>query len=605
MRKFFIFFVLCCSMFVQAQITGISIAQAPLASGGSTSTLYTAIVNQVFGNTTTGTLAKAVTAVTPIVCWNTVDTGTTAMSLNWTTLDADLNAWITNGATRVNIIFAPALEGGNNTCTPAYVFTSTYATAISAPEIQDMVVTLAYKGGSASPYGNANGATGCSTGCDYNSNTTGNACVTPGCTFSNTTGDTSGLPVSLPSEPIASAWPAFIQQVFLHFNTSLCSTGVGTTDCTNAATVTSHLGYIKFGFKQGGENSVVGQSFWPLTNTGFSTFIAADSGTNSVAPTTPVCYVTGTGGVLSFVENLTNILGTDLVTYAPTWKVVISLHSNGSPPNNSTADCAAVYAVANNIGLGTNGLQYSDPANYAAVATPLLADATNGDSDWPYNIDKYYLSIPGTYLQTLTTSDPTNGVDTPSGITTGPTGALTTIVPFARQHHVGLLEMYPCDAIFAFAASWSSLPASGNSGSLTNCQSMFNQGAGSIQTSTLGVGGSGYAVGNTGTIAGGTGGTYTVNTVSSGVVLTYTISNFGTGYTATTETTSATSGSGTGLTITLTEVAQAAGSFNTSGGGAGVNNAYAVALYNFAQGSPAATAGISGSSGVTGSGGVQ
>lgn len=79
-----------------------------------------------------------------------------------------------------------------------------------------------------------------------------------------------------------------------------------------------------------------------------------------------------------------------------------------------------------------------------------------------------------------------------------------------------------------------------------------------IATSTLGSGGTGYAVGDTGTIvqSGGSGATYIVNTVSSGVVATYTITSGGTGYSVqngvATANGGAQPGAGSGFTINIT-----------------------------------------------------
>ena len=82
---------------------------------------------------------------------------------------------------------------------------------------------------------------------------------------------------------------------------------------------------------------------------------------------------------------------------------------------------------------------------------------------------------------------------------------------------------------------------------------------GTINANTLGVGGTGYAIGDTFTISTGTVlATGIVNTVSAGVVLTYTINTNGAGYTTGTKATVATSGTGTGLTITISSIATVA-----------------------------------------------
>lgn len=83
---------------------------------------------------------------------------------------------------------------------------------------------------------------------------------------------------------------------------------------------------------------------------------------------------------------------------------------------------------------------------------------------------------------------------------------------------------------------------------------------GAIATSSLGVGGSGYAANDTGTIldASGTPATYLVTTVSAGVVTAFSISAAGTGnspaYGVRTQTGGAQAGSGTGLTINILTV---------------------------------------------------
>jgi hypothetical protein len=601
LKRVLVLFLLVASIDAQQQLNLVMVAQAPLASGGSTAALYTGLVNNVFQQGASGSLARYVSGVTPIVAWNVVDTGTTAPSINWTTLDADLNAWLSNGAPYLGIIFAPAIEGGNNNGTPAYVFTTTYQAAIGAAQPQDIVVTGSYRGGSGSPYGNANGATGCTTGCDYNINT----CVTAGCTWTNSGNDTSGLPVSMIGEPIVTAWESFVQQVYIHFS-SACATGAGVTDCTNAATVTAKLKYIKFGPTQGGEASVVGLALWPIPSA-YSTFSQAFVGTNSVAPTTPTCHLTGTGGVLSYLEQFYALLGTYITTYNPSWIVVESLHSNGNPPNASYADCQAIYAKGDGLGFGTNGLEISDQANYAASNAPLTPDLTNCTSDWCYNVNAYWLNVPANYLQTLTITDPSNGYP-PGEVTSGQAGSLVTLLTFASQRHVSIAEIYPCDAMFAFATAWSGLPSTGNGASLTNCQSWYNQSSGGIIGSSVGAIGAGYAVNDTGTVTtGGGNATYIVTAVVGGGVSSFNIVLTGTGYSVSNgQATAKTSGSGNGaFTVNVTAISPLAGSYNATGGGAGVNNQYAEAIQSFTSASPAGTATLTGNASVTGKASIQ
>ncbi len=98
---------------------------------------------------------------------------------------------------------------------------------------------------------------------------------------------------------------------------------------------------------------------------------------------------------------------------------------------------------------------------------------------------------------------------------------------------------------------------------------------GEINATTLGVGGTGYVIGNTFTINNSTSGaqlaTGTVTGVSGGVVTTYTVDTKGSLYSAASGVaTTATSGSGTGLTITISSVRTAAGA-TVNGVGFGVS----------------------------------
>lgn len=88
--------------------------------------------------------------------------------------------------------------------------------------------------------------------------------------------------------------------------------------------------------------------------------------------------------------------------------------------------------------------------------------------------------------------------------------------------------------------------------------------AGTLSTLVIGASGSGYAAGDTLSIAGGTGGTATVTAVISGQITTLVVNNPGSGYTAGSGVaTTALTGSGTGATVTTT--VQSAGTITLSG----------------------------------------
>lgn len=79
---------------------------------------------------------------------------------------------------------------------------------------------------------------------------------------------------------------------------------------------------------------------------------------------------------------------------------------------------------------------------------------------------------------------------------------------------------------------------------------------GAILTSTLGVGGLGYAIGDIGRIDNGVGGRYVVDTVNgSGTILTYRILNAGSRYSVgLAQTTAVITGAGVGFTVNLATV---------------------------------------------------
>ena len=118
-------------------------------------------------------------------------------------------------------------------------------------------------------------------------------------------------------------------------------------------------------------------------------------------------------------------------------------------------------------------------------------------------------------------------------------------------------------------ANWLSVTDSDISGiSILHGQGeIIPTGGGSITASTLGSGGSGYAVNDTFSVDGGECATGTVTGVSGSTVTSYTLSNGGNGYsTASGQGTQRTSGSGAGLTINITAVGAGA---KVDAGGAG------------------------------------
>jgi hypothetical protein len=102
-----------------------------------------------------------------------------------------------------------------------------------------------------------------------------------------------------------------------------------------------------------------------------------------------------------------------------------------------TPDAIASDAVALKVGIGSQGLQKSDPANYAAGPACL-------GGDWCANFAKYKGQVP-LELQTLNYSDPSDA---------NVVGSLVNTVPFATGLGTQILELYVDDWMCTYDSSW-------------------------------------------------------------------------------------------------------------------------------------------------------
>lgn len=158
-----------------------------------------------------------ITGVSVSLPWSQIETSQGVY--DFTSYDANLKPYL-NAGRKVNLIVWPATEGGSNTSTPSYVFSTAYAAQVGAPNPQDVSYCTSYPGTGAL------------------SNTIANI-NTPG--FDNT-----GLPVSY-ELPFMTAYQNFIQAVIAHYN----------------GNATTPIGYIRFGMSQGGESSPECNQYWP------------------------------------------------------------------------------------------------------------------------------------------------------------------------------------------------------------------------------------------------------------------------------------------------------------------------------------------------------
>jgi len=355
--------------------------------------------SQPYFSTFTANILPNISGVSVALQWNQIEStnsaGTGSGGYDFSSFDTGLQPFAQAGRA-VNLIVWPATEGGNNNpsnggSTPAYVFTSTYASQVGATTPQDMTVCESFQGDSGSPYGQA----GFTSGGIWNSSDP---------TYGS---DLSGLPVSY-ELPFMTAYKNFIQAVIAHYNQA------GTT--VNGVLV-PQIGYIRFGFSQGGENSPECNQFWP-------TFSQTMYVTDYIVPMTQW-----------------------VAQQSPKMTILEDMHSLGNLSSETAAlytaypDQEAQIGVANGFGIGTNGLQQSDITN--------LANQQPCDSDWCnmfalYSSTKYNGTPITLSLQTLQWTDPA-GQDS-----SNPTGSLAQIEPFAKANAANNLELYLADVAIAF-----------------------------------------------------------------------------------------------------------------------------------------------------------
>jgi hypothetical protein len=340
--------------------------------------------------------------------WNQIESsnagGTGSGGYDFTAFDASLQPYLQTGR-KVNLIVWPATEGGNNDpnnsgSTPAYIFNAAYAASLGATP-QDMSVCPSYTGDSTNPfYSLTQNPNGQPNGGLWNVNSS----VT-------NAGDLSGLPVSY-ELPFMTGYQNLIQAVIAHYN----------------GNTTTPIGYIRFGFSQGGENSPECNQYWPQASQALF----------------PGCTISDfKSGYLCYVQAMTDFVHSQ----NPSMTILADMHAVGPPGSvdYGYADSEAAYAEAVQFGFGTNGLQQSDITNFA--------NNQPCDSDWcnlftPAGSFSYN---PTLSLQTLQWTDPTDS--DPSN----PTGSLTTLEPFAKDHGANNLELYLVDLGLAFdSANYSS-----------------------------------------------------------------------------------------------------------------------------------------------------
>jgi hypothetical protein len=339
----------------------------------SNSPIYSSFLANVLPN---------ISGVSVSMSWNQIET--VQGTYDFTSFDASLAPYEQPGK-MVNLIVWPATEGGDNNpadggSTPPYVFTQAWASdpSVNALNPQDMAVCGSYTGDSSNPF--------------YSQAQSGSG----GAWNANTSTDISGLPVSYEA-PFTVAYQNFIAAVIAHYN----------------APGAPAIGYIRFGFSQGGEDSPECNQYWGPPG--------APNYSESV--------------YLAYVLQMTNFVKQQ----NPSMTILADLHAVGPPGSidYNYADTEALDAVNDLFGFGTNGLQQSD------------TQGGQCDSDWCATFAKYHTDFNNQSnitlsLQTLQWSDPTNAAQT---------GSLTVLEPFAKANFANNLELYLADVGLAYDLS--------------------------------------------------------------------------------------------------------------------------------------------------------
>jgi hypothetical protein len=211
------------------------------------------------------------------------------------------------------------------------------------------------------------------------------------------------------------AWQALIKQAVAHYGSS------------------SNVAYLRFGLGIGGENipnhgTQVAACQTQMTKFGFTPVAAPwPNPSSSQWPRVTAAWISYVNGMLQYEDSLN---GTKVIA-----TTISPIETSGG--DLITPDTTATNAVALGLGFGNQGLQKSDPANFAA-GKPCLG------GNWCANFNKYRGQVP-LELQTLRYSDPTDA---------SLVGSLVNTLPFAASLGTQILELYVDDWMCTYDASW-------------------------------------------------------------------------------------------------------------------------------------------------------
>jgi hypothetical protein len=250
-----------------------------------------------------------VDGVALVTQWSSIESsdsaGTGSGGYVWSGMDNAVNTYFgqTNwtASKKVGIILSPITDGNVNTSTPAYVFSTGWATRAGASVALDECVCGGYTGDSGVPTTN---------GCWSQSNSTST--------------DISGMP-AVWEKPFYVALQNFYSAAVTHLN---------------SASYSSAIAYIRMGLSSGGEE-------YPHCSANLESL---------VTPSTPAELET----VWTNYTNSMFIYESGLGSQLP---LMAAPNGNGTAsgvPSDAWADTEASDAVANGLNLGSEGLQFQD-----------------------------------------------------------------------------------------------------------------------------------------------------------------------------------------------------------------------------------------------------
>jgi len=241
--------------------------------------------------------------------WSSIESssGSGSGGYTWTSLDNAVNKFVGqtgwDASKKVGIVLSPVSDGHSNSSTPAYVYTSGWATTVGASAPLDQCTCTDYAGDSGAP--------------------THNGCWSQSGGGST---DTSGMP-AVWEKPFYKALENFYSAAVTHLNST-------------STTYSPYIAYIRMGLSTGGEE-------YPHCSANLETLV-----TPSTAAELETVWTTYADTMFIYEHGL----GSE----QPLMAAPNGNGTNTGVPSDAWADTEAQDALNEGITLGSEGLQYTD-----------------------------------------------------------------------------------------------------------------------------------------------------------------------------------------------------------------------------------------------------